>query len=64
MARGTTDFLTTEDAACLIGKSADWLQRTRKPARKGEGPPWYRVGGRVFYARADVLEWLEQRFCQ
>lgn len=28
------------------------------------GPPSFKLGGRVVYKRADVLEWLESRYAE
>jgi hypothetical protein len=64
VAKRERDFLTPRDAADLIGKSPDWMKRARKGQNNSGGPPWYRIGGRIVYDRADVLEWLESRFCK
>jgi Helix-turn-helix domain len=61
MAKREQDFLTPRDAANVIGKSVYWLKRARR-GEKGTGPPYYKIGGRFLYARADVLEWLEAQF--
>lgn len=29
--------------------------------KKGEGPPYIRIGGRIKYHREDVIEWLKNR---
>lgn len=62
MASPHNDFLSPKAAAQIIGKSDDWLERMRK--RNGEGPPWYRIGDRIFYPKSSLLEWLETCRCK
>ena len=52
------------DAARLAAEfdlSTRTLERWRA---EGTGPPFVMVGGRVFYLRDDVLEWLAARRCR
>lgn len=54
-----TNALTTDEAAPLLGVSADTLFLWR---RKGYGPPYTRVGPRkILYDRAELLAWLAAR---
>ena len=47
-------FLTTAEAAHLLGFNARKLERFRAA---GEGPAYCRMGKRIYYARADLLTW-------
>jgi predicted DNA-binding transcriptional regulator AlpA len=51
-------FLTIKEAAGLLGKSRWTLNLWRV---KKIGPPWYKVGGSVYYKRADILTWIEEQ---
>jgi predicted DNA-binding transcriptional regulator AlpA len=57
-----TEWLSVKQVAHIIGKSHDYLDRQRK--HRGDGPKWYRIGGRIKYSKADVLKWLEGCLCQ
>ncbi len=50
------DFLLEEEAADLLRLSRRTLQRHRQA---GTGPAYRRLGGRVVYARADLIAWVE-----
>ena len=52
---GPQVILDTREAAALLTISARTLQRYRL---KSGGPRYLRIGGRVRYARADLLEWV------
>ena len=52
-----TQILVTKQVAELIQRSEDWVIRARAVPK--EGPPFYRVGGRIFYDRGDVVQWFE-----
>ena len=52
----TEDLLTTEEAARYLRLSPRTLERYRMT---GEGPEYLKVGGRVFYRKAALDEWLE-----
>ncbi len=45
----------TAAAARLVGLSTSWLAHARI---RGEGPPFVRIGSRVFYSRPALLAWL------
>ena len=47
-------LLSTAEAAASLALSARTLKRYRA---EGRGPPFLRLGGRVRYTRADLLEW-------
>jgi len=49
------NLIDRKRAAELIGVSVTWLDR-RRP--RGEGPPYYEIGGVVRYDVADIQAWL------
>lgn len=55
-------YLSDNELAELLGVSKATLARMR---RKGEGPPWMRVGASkntsIRYPKLDLAEWLEAR---
>ena len=53
------EFLTAKEAAQRVGRPYDWLYRIRK--MPGEGPPYYKIGGRYFYRPAEIMSWLRSR---
>lgn len=55
----TDDLLTPEAAASLLQLSPRTLASWRSQGRNEL--PWYRVGSRIRYRRADLLAWLEAR---
>lgn len=52
------DLLTTDQAAEALGHSRRTLELWRQ---RGEGPPFYYIGRKVFYRRADLVEWVDSR---
>lgn len=52
------DWLTHADLARALGVSGTTLHRW---ATAGSAPPRVKVGGRVLYRKAAVLEWLRNR---
>lgn len=50
------DFIPAKEAAFLICKSVDFLERLR---REGRGPEWQVLGSRIYYSRAALMRWLE-----
>lgn len=48
-------FLSANKAAGLLSISARTLHRFRET---GEGPPYFRVGGRFVYEYDDLMEWM------
>lgn len=50
------DRLDVTGAAAYLGKSRSWLDKERSA---GRGPRLLRIGGRVFYRRADLDAYLE-----
>jgi excisionase family DNA binding protein len=50
--------LTSEQTAKLLGLSEPTLQRMRTD---GSGPPFVKLGRRVLYSPARLMEWLAQR---
>lgn len=51
-------YLTTKDAARLLGFHPDTLRRLR---RGGGGPPFLRIGRAVRYRLVDVDAWAQAR---
>ena len=51
-------FLTTPQAAAILGLSPRTLERYRVT---GEGPVFAKLGRMVRYARADIEEWAARR---
>ena len=57
--RPTTEqplYISEQQVAHETGMSRIWLQRART---EGIGPPFRRIGRRVVYRFAAVLEWIE-----
>lgn len=46
-------------ASELLGKSVDWLCRHR--TTKSGGPPFHRIGGRIYYQIEELREWVRSR---
>ena len=51
-------FLRIKEAAGLLGKSRWTLNLWRVHRR---GPPWYKIGGTIYYKKADILGWIEEQ---
>ena len=51
-------FFTTREAAALLTLSPRTLDRYRET---GEGPPFFRMGASIRYARSDLMEWAWAR---
>ena len=51
-------FFTTSEAAALLTLSPRTLDRYRE---KGKGPPFFRMGAAIRYARSDLMEWAWAR---
>lgn len=52
-------WLSTKEAAALIGRSVAWLSRAR--AGKHPGPVFYQNNNRFLYAEQDVVKFIESR---
>jgi hypothetical protein len=52
------EFLTTQQAANIIGMSASWLHQARYLDSPSQ-PPFYRFDRAVRYRRSDLLDWME-----
>lgn len=52
------DRVPTKVAAEIIGVHPQWLHKGRGQTPP-KGPPWYRIGGRVYYQRSDLKAWIE-----
>ena len=55
--------LSEQEAAAHIKMTPSYLQRDRCEGVTGNrtpGPPFYRIGRRIFYKRSDLDAWLEK----
>lgn len=50
-------FLTTKEVSRLTKLSTSYFEKARLPGRWND-LPWYRIGGRVFYLKSEVLKWM------
>jgi hypothetical protein len=50
-------LLTTAETAEMYRLKKHTLENMRW---QGTGPPFHKIGGRVFYHRSDLKEWFEQ----
>ena len=53
-------LLTVKQAAKYLGVSVSFLDKARSegaPGDRTQAPPFVRVGGRVYYRRADLETW-------
>ena len=48
---------TVPDLCAYLDRSPHTLQRWRS---EGSGPKYSRIGNRIFYSEAKILEWLER----
>lgn len=56
------DYLTTAEAASYLRCSKSYLDKLRVA---GGGPIYLKLsGGKVLYARADLIAWMESRRCR
>lgn len=53
--RRDEDLLTARQAGVELPMSVGWFNRRRMA---GEGPPFVRVSGRIFYRRGDLRAWI------
>jgi hypothetical protein len=51
-------LLTDHDLVAWLRMSRQWFQKAR---HHGFGPPFTRLGARVYYRRGDVKAWLKAR---
>lgn len=62
-ALATAQLLRIEHVAEITGISIETLRRWRRDwDRDHQGPPSFRLGGRVAYKRTDVEAWIEQQY--
>jgi excisionase family DNA binding protein len=52
------DYMTTAEVAELLRRPVETLRYWRW---RGEGPPSFKIGRRVLYARTDVEHWIADR---
>jgi Helix-turn-helix domain len=57
MTRYRSDFLDTAETAQILRLKKHTMENMRYI---GNGPIFYKIGGRVFYRRADLRRWLAQ----
>jgi hypothetical protein len=50
-------YLARREAACELNKCPATLDRWRK---RGEGPPYIKVGRDIYYSRTAILSWIER----
>jgi hypothetical protein len=56
-------YLTTEQAAELVKMAPGTLENWRYQQTKGDydGPPYTRIGGKVFYEESALYRWLDSQ---
>jgi hypothetical protein len=57
MTKHRSDFLDTAETAQILRLKKHTMENMRCI---GNGPIFYKLGGRVFYRRADLRRWLAQ----
>lgn len=57
----TADLLTVEEVAKLT-RTPEGTLRYWRHRNRGEGPKCFKLGRRVVYLRADVDQWLADRY--
>jgi hypothetical protein len=55
------EILSTEDYARLTRRKPQSIRRERM---RGDGPPFFRIGRRVFYRATDIEAWTAERIVQ
>lgn len=66
MEKEKSRFLTTQEAAQMIGMSASFLKRSRMEGTVGDrtpAPPFYRIGRAIRYHQDDLQKWMEVFRC-
>ncbi len=58
MALEHSEFLSTEEFARLTRRKPQSIRRERM---RGGGPPFFRIGRRVFYTVANIEAWIADR---
>lgn len=57
------NLLTTQQAADFLGLTAQtlriWRMHNPDGTTKGDGPAYYKIGGRCHYSEKDLDAWLE-----
>lgn len=56
-----SELMLMEEVAVLTRIPVNSLRYYRQ-RNKGEGPPSFKLGKRVFYRRSSVLAWIEEQF--
>ena len=56
----TDEYLTTKQVAQLTGLSIPFFEMGRSKADP-KTPPYHRVGRRILYSRAAIIDWMETR---
>jgi hypothetical protein len=59
--RPVANLKNTREAAAALGVSSSNLKRRRK---RGQGPPWVKIGARVLYRDEDLRRFVEERVMQ
>lgn len=53
------EWLSTGGVAKLTDYSTSYYEKMRVRGRT-DGPPWYKINGRIRYRKSDVIVWLEE----
>lgn len=54
-------YLTSDEAAEHCRVSSSTMERMRST---GKGPRYARIGGRVIYDAADLIDWIDAQKCE
>lgn len=57
LSSATEQFLSVEQAREILPMSREWFAKARC---QRTGPPYFKIGQRVFYRRSDLIAWVEQ----
>ncbi len=51
------DLITQKEMANMLKMSESWLEKQRW---RKKGIPFVKIGGRIFYDKQDIVEWLNR----
>jgi predicted DNA-binding transcriptional regulator AlpA len=57
LSSATEQFLDITQARAVLPMSVAWYAQARC---KRTGPPYFKIGQRVFYRRSDLVAWVER----
>lgn len=53
------EYLRDSELARATGLTTSWLRELRQhPRHKSSSPPYYKIGGRIYYNLDEVREWI------